>query len=292
MHTWPYTILLFYNYTHVEDPLALLARERALCEKLGIKGRVLIAEEGINATLEGTTEATEAYLKEFLADPRFADTHIKKSEGDGTAFPKLSIKVRREIVSLGLPDDKDFHPKQTTGKYLSADELHSWFTSGKKFKIVDMRNDYEHEVGHFKDSILPPIHNFRDLPKAMPTLEPLKNETVLTVCTGGVRCEKASGYLVKNGFKDVYQLQGGIVTYMEKYENEKMTASDFKGSLYVFDNRITMAFAGGDKREIIGSCAHCGARSETYVNCADDVCHRHFIICDSCKPEKVFCPKH
>jgi UPF0176 protein len=299
MNIWTHTILLFYNYTHIEDPQALLVSQRALCEKLGIKGRILIAKEGINATLEGTTEATEAYLKEFLADPRFTDTHIKRSEGTGVAFQKLLVKVRTEIVSLHLPEagEEDFHPKETTGKHLSPEELHEWFTSGKKFKIVDMRNDYEHEVGHFKDSVLPPIHNFRDLPKAMPVLEPLKNETVLTVCTGGVRCEKASGYLVKKGFKDVYQLSGGIVSYMEKFENEKgaagaAPAGNFKGSLYVFDTRITMAFAGKEKREVIGSCAHCGAKSETYVNCADNVCHRHFIICEKCLPQKTLCPKH
>ena len=287
------TIILFYNYVRIDDPEKLAADQQALCTKLGLKGRTIIAHEGINATLEGKTENIEKYLAVFLADPRFANTHIKKSAGttDMTAFPKLSIKVRNEIVSLSLPKAQDFSPRETTGKYLSAEEFHDWMNkkaAGKispedDFEIVDMRNDYEHKVGHFKGSVLPPLENFRDLPKALPTLEPLKKKKVVTVCTGGVRCEKASGYLVKNGFEDVYQLQGGIVTYMEKFEQEK--GENFLGSLYVFDKRVTMAFADAKNRPIISSCEFCGVPSENYINCRDNSCHRHFIICAKCQSD-------
>ncbi|HYD91814.1 MAG TPA: rhodanese-like domain-containing protein, partial [Flavobacterium sp.] len=155
---------------------------------------------------------------------------------------------------------------------------------------VDMRNSYEHKTGHFENSILPPMENFRDLPKVVDKISHLKNKTVLTVCTGGVRCEKASGFLVEQGFNEVYQLDGGIVSYMEKYPNE-----DFKGKLYVFDGRVTMGFQTEDpKHEIVGRCDACNELSENYVNCANLACHRHFINCKKCLEKsnnKAFCPE-
>ena len=280
-----YTIILFYKYIHIEDPVALMGTQKAICTKLGLTGRGIIAREGINMTFEGTDENIDMYLENLLSDSRFADTHIKKSEGTGKAFPKLSIKVRKEIVTLGL-GEQDFSPTEVTGRHLPPEELHAWLAKGKEFEIVDMRNDYEHALGHFKGSILPPLENFRDLPKVLPTLERLKEKTVLTVCTGGVRCEKASGYLVKQGFKDVYQLDGGIVSYMEKYKND-----DFQGKLYVFDNRVGMTFTPDEKRTIIGKCLKCATSSEQYVNCANLMCHRHFICCKNCLSESgnAFC---
>lgn len=273
-----------------------MREQRALCEKLGLKGRVIVAHEGVNVTLEGTTEAIETYCAALLADPRFVDTHIKKSAGTGKAFPKLSVKVRKEIVSLGLLPKNDINPREVSGKYINSDEFHDLLNKKEKgeedFVIVDMRNDYEHASGHFKGSVLPLMHNFRDLPKVLPTLEHLKNKKVVTVCTGGVRCEKASGFLVKNGFKDVYQLHGGIVTYMEKYENtEKAPAKNFLGSLYVFDDRVTMAFADAKsgQRPIVGKCELCGDASEKYLNCANNDCHRHFIVCEKCATDGLVC---
>ena len=222
-----YQILLFYKYTPIEDPEAVAAEQRRLCAEFGFTCRSIIAKEGINITLEGETAKTEEYIKIMQADPRFADIHFKRSPGTGQAFPKISVKVRKEIVSLGLGEN-DFSPTDTTGKYLQPEELHEWIHSGREFYIVDMRNDYEFDVGRFEGSILPDLKNFRDLRENVGVLASLKDKTVVTVCTGGVRCEKASGFLVKNGFSDVYQLYGGIVSYMEKYPNE-----DFKGVLYV-----------------------------------------------------------
>ena len=301
------TIILFYNYVRIEDPTTLMHEQRALCEKLGLKGRVIVAHEGVNVTLEGASDAIETYCAALLADPRFADTHIKRSAGTGKAFQKLSVKVRNEIVTLGLSAKKDINPRETTGKYVSADEFHTWLVEKEKgmvkpeddFVIVDMRNDYEHASGHFKGSVLPPIHNFRDLPKILPTLEHLKNNKIVAVCTGGVRCEKASGLLVKNGFKNVYQLSGGIVTYMEKYENESSSAAtstpakNFLGSLYVFDDRVTMAFADAKsgQRPLIGKCELCDNASEKYMNCANNDCHRHFIVCEKCATDGLVCSR-
>lgn len=282
-----YTILLFYKYTPIADPETLKEEQKALCKKLGLKGRMIIAKEGVNATLEGTTDAANRYVADLIARPGFRDIHIKRSEGTGNAFPKLSVKVRPEIVATHL-GDQDVNPSEVTGKYLTAEELHEWFRTGKEFYIVDMRNDYEQAVGVFRGSLPSGMKNFRDLPQVLKTLDHLKHKTILTVCTGGVRCEKASGFLVANGFSDVYQLFGGIVTYMEKYPGE-----DFLGALYVFDNRLVMGFNMDDpEREIIGRCAVCDKPSEHFINCKDGFCHRHFIACEDCLQgeESMLCP--
>lgn len=282
-----FTILLFYKYTAIQDPEKLKSGQKLLCQKLGLTGRMIIAQEGINATLEGTTEDTEKYVKDLLSHPEFKDIHIKKSQGTGSAFPKLSVKVRPEIVATHLKE-RDIDPNVTTGKYLTAEELHEWFKNGKEFYIVDMRNDFEQAVGMFRQSLKSGMGYFRDLPKVLDSLDDLKNKTILTVCTGGVRCEKASGFLVANGFTEVYQLYGGIVTYMEKYPGE-----DFLGSLYVFDNRLVMGFNMDDpNREILGKCVVCKSPSENFINCIDGFCHRHFIVCKKClEGEKaILCP--
>lgn len=273
-----YTVLLFYKYVRIDNPEELKVIERERCERLGLKCRTIIAHEGINCTLEGTNENVEKYIQELRTDARFSDIQIKKSEGNGKNFPKISIKVRPEIVTLGLPKDQDIDPNKVTGKHLPPETLYEWLRSGKDISIVDMRNTYEHVSGHFKGSILPPLDNFRDLKDAVQTLEPLKEKTVVTVCTGGVRCEKASGFLVAKGFKDVYQLDGGIVTYMEKFKDNP----DFRGSLYVFDERVTMAFVDPSVRGIVGKCEKCGTASENYANCTYGECRRHYILCKDC----------
>lgn len=273
----PYQILLFYKYVRIEDPQALRDAQFALCERLGLKGRIIVAHEGINATFEGTVENVAAYRAELEKDPRFANIHYKYSPGTGDAFPRLSVKVRKEIVSLHLGEE-DFDPNETTGVHLKPEELRAWYERGEEFTIVDMRNDYEHKVGKFEGSVCPPLSNFRDLSKVASELASFKDKKVLTVCTGGVRCEKASGYLVKKGFTDVYQLDGGIVSYMEKYPNK-----DFKGKLYVFDKRVMMGFdTDSPEHEVIGRCEGCDSASENYVNCVNDGCHRHFIVCKNC----------
>jgi len=283
-----YQVLLYYKYIDINNPVELQKSQKELCERLGLKGRIIIATEGINGTLEGTKENTEEYVKELLSDSRFSDIHMKRSVGTGSAFPKLSIKIRDEIVSAHLGEN-DVNPAITTGKHLKPEELHEWYLSGKEFYIIDMRNDYEQKVGYFKDSILAPLSNFRDLPKVIPQIESLKNKTILTVCTGGVRCEKASGFLVKNGFTDVYQLYGGIVSYMELYPNE-----DYLGKLYVFDGRIVMGFNLDDpKHTIVGKCDKCGKPSDNYIDCYNPKCNkptRHFICCKDCiEKGKAFC---
>jgi UPF0176 protein len=285
----PYEIILFYKYVHLENPGQVMLHQKEVQERLGLTGRTIVASEGINATVEGTTENIALYLEDLFSDPRFAGMHVKRAPGNGQAFPRTSVKVRSEIVSLSLPQECDIDPNKLTGKRLSPEQLHEWFAQGKKFYIVDMRNAYEHLVGHFKGSVLPAMDNFRDLPKFLKNIEHLKTKTVLTVCTGGVRCEKGSGYLLDQGFTDVYQLDGGIVSYLEKYPNE-----NFLGKLYVFDNRIAVGFYTDDpKHQIVGKCWVCGATSERYTNCVIDDCNRKMIACQECQDrlgQEFLCP--
>lgn len=258
-----------------------MRKHRRLCQSLGLTGRIIVAAEGLNGTVEGTRENTEKYVEVLKSDPRFSDIHIKRSVGTGNAFPKLWIRVRDEIVASHLPGtEKAIDPREITGKYITPEELHDWIHSDKKFYLVDMRNDYETQVGYFENSVKAPFKNFRDLHSVLPVLESLKDETIVTICTGGVRCEKASGFLLVNGFRNVYQLYGGIVSYMEKYPNE-----DFLGKLYVFDGRITMGFNYNDsKHVVVGKCSICGTSADTYRDCANLHCtyKRHFIACDTC----------
>lgn len=272
-----YQILLYYYYGDLPDAEELTERQRELCVTLGLKGRLLIGQEGLNGTLEGETDATERYVQALTTDPRFAEIPFKRSVGTGEAFPKLIVRYRREIVGAALGEE-DFNPADFTAPYLTAEELHEWIHSDKEFYIVDMRNSYEHQSGYFENSILPPMAHFRDLSSILPGLEHLKDKTVVTVCTGGVRCEKASGFLLKKHFREVYQLYGGIVTYMERYPNQ-----DFLGKLYVFDGRITMGFeTNSPNHVVVGRCKHCGTPSEHYVNDDGDPSRPHFICCETC----------
>lgn len=275
-----FQVLLYYKYVSLEDPEKVRDEQKELCGSLNLKGRIIIAQEGINGTVEGTVKDTEAYIAEMEKSEFFSGINFKKSSSDGLSFPKLSVKYRPEVVTSKV---EGLEVKKVTGKYLTADELHSWYEEGKEFYIVDMRNDFEYASGYFEGFVGSGMKNFFDLQKVLPTLSHLKNKTVVTVCTGGIRCEKASGFLLLNGFEDVYQLKDGIVTYMEKYPNEH-----FKGKLYVFDKRLTIGFNTDDpKHVVVGKCDFCKKSSESYVNCEYDVCHRHFICCDDCLDQET-----
>jgi UPF0176 protein len=286
-------IIIYYKYTPIADPEGLKAWMFAVGEELDLRGRILIAHEGINGTLEGTSAHIAEYEKRMHAQDGsegtfadFSDVWFKHSLGTGDAFPKLKIKVRNEIVTLGLGKEGDINPNEITGTHLEPAELKQWIESGEEFEIIDMRNDYEFKVGRFKGSLNPKMENFRDLAKVAPELEELKEKKVLTVCTYGVRCEKASGYLRSQGFKDVYQLNGGIGSYMKAFPGE-----DFLGSLFVFDNRMTERFT--DNYEVVGKCDKCGITSEHYSNCALADCHKKLILCESCEEgEPFFCSEN
>ena len=278
MHTNPHEILLYYLYEYIDNPEELRQKQIELCTRLNLTGRIIISTEGINGTVGGLKKDTQAYVDACAAHPLLKNMEFKRSEGIQDAFPKLNIKVREEIVNAKLKED-NFHPKELTGKKLKPSELHQWFEDQKDFVIVDMRNSYEFEFGHFKNSIDPGMRRFEEIKEKVSDLENLKDKTVLTVCTGGVRCEKASGYLVQKGFKDVYQLDGGMVSYMEKYPGQ-----NYDGSLFVFDGRKTMHF-NGEYHVPIATCEYCKTTCERFKNCKNPRCNKKQNACEQCVPK-------
>jgi len=276
--------ILFYKYCHISPENVKILREReiSVCNVLGLTGRIILATEGINGTLEGTIENIEKYKKHILSDRHFKKMVIKESESDGNSFPKIKVKIKDEIVSTKYP--KHIDPLVKTGKHINATEVKKMFDKGEEFYVIDMRNDYEIKGGHFKNTVNADwdMKASRDLPKLIKNLEQYKDKKVLTVCTFGVRCEKMSAYLMDQGFKDVNQLHHGIGKYMQKYPGE-----DFKGTLYTFDNRMTMDFGGN--REIIGECHVCKTKTEKYAHCAFSMCHQHLLFCDEHLKTQNFC---
>lgn len=283
-----YKTILFYRYINISEENVNSLKDilKAVCGVLDLKGRILIAREGINGTVEGPENEIEIFKKHILSYKHFRKMDIKESISSGESFPKMKVKIKDEIVSTKYP--KHIDPTKKTGKHINAAEVKKLFEKNEEFYVIDMRNDYEIKSGHFKNTVNADwsMKASRDLPKLIDKLAEYKNKKVLTVCTGGVRCEKMSAYLIDQGFKDVSQLHNGIHTYMQKYPGE-----DFKGTLYTFDNRMTMEFASeqGIKREIIGECFVCKEKTEKYAHCAFTMCHQHLLFCDKHINEKHYC---
>ncbi len=272
--TTAYDIILFYKYVSIRDPKNVRNGQYELCKRFGLRGRIIVGKEGINGTLEGTRSSIARYIREIRKDRRFSGIVFKHSTGTGDAFGRLSVKVREEIVTLGVPVTH-----KRNGTYISPAELRSLFRKKENMIILDVRNKYETKAGYFQDSICPDISNFREIPKLAENLHEYKEKKIVMVCTGGIRCEKASRLFRQRGYKNIYQLEGGIATYIKKYPGQ-----DFLGSLYVFDNRILTRAEGG-KHTVVGTCASCGKASERYTNCAYDPCHAHFICCEMCEEQ-------
>lgn len=276
-----FSVLIYYKYELINKPDLEVSKHRFLCEKFNLKGRILIAKDGINGTVEGQNEDTQNYIKELQKDDFYQDIYFKKSSGKGDSFPKLQVRTRDEIVTTMLDYKDEIGPLVgVTGKYITPKELHSLFDSTEEYYIIDMRNDYEYSAGHFQNSVLlKNLKNFRDLPQVLSEIEHLKNKKVITVCTSGVRCEKASGFLIRHGFTDVSQLKDGIMEYMQQYPNE-----DFLGKLFVFDNRVVIGFNTESKdHKVVGKCTKCSKTSERFIDYRDTDGKRKFrIICEGC----------
>ena len=271
MESWP--VILFYKYVAIADPAPFASDQRELCMRLGLKGRVLIATEGINGTLAGPADAVSDYVRVLHADARFADVQIKLSNGDANTFPKLVVKVRPEIVTLGAGP---LVPEQHN--QLSPADWKRMLEGDPDVVLLDVRNSFESAAGRFAGAIVCNIEHFRELPEYVPQLDPLKQKKVLMYCTGGIRCEKASALLRTRGFENVFQLHGGIVTYQEQFGNEH-----WEGECFVFDQRMTVRVDEG--LVPIGRCAHSGRSSSRYANCLHDPCHRLFILAEETERE-------
>lgn len=266
-----YQVLLYYNYTKIEDPEAFAKQHLKFCKSLNLKGRILVAEEGINGTLSGTVEETNQYMKAMHEDERFKDTYFKIDEAQEHAFRKMFVRPRKELVSLNL--ENDINPLQLTGKYLEPKEFKEALLA-EDTVVIDARNDYEYDLGHFRGAIRPDIRNFRELPEWIrENKEQFMDKKVVTYCTGGIRCEKFSGWLLREGFEDVAQLHGGIAVYGKDPE---VQGELWDGKMYVFDDRISVEINHVDK-QIIGKDWFDGTPCERYINCANPYCNRQIL---------------
>lgn len=274
-----YQVLLYYLYVPIEDPEQFAAEHLAFCKSLNLKGRILVANEGINGTLSGLTEDTQKYMEHMHADERFKDTFFKIDPAEEQSFKKMFVRPRPELVSLSLGDD--INPLELTGAYLSPIEFKEAILD-EDTVVIDARNDYEYDLGHFKGAVRPDIRSFRELPQWIrDNKEEFMDKRVVTYCTGGIRCEKFSGWLVREGFKDVGQLHGGIATYGRDPE---VQGELWDGAMYVFDERISVPINHVNP-VVVGRDWFDGTPSERYVNCGNPECNRQ-ILCSEENEDK------
>ena len=230
----PVKILLYYKYVDIPNPEQVRDAQKALCQRLGIKGRILVSTEGINGTVAGEESAVNEYIENTEKVAFFQDIEWKVSWADEQVFPKLRVVVRDEVVTLGVKKSGTDVSLQNKAEYIEPEELLEWYENNQEFVIIDARNGYEAEIGKFKNAITPAIDNFRDFPNFVAAqLSEYKDKTIVTYCTGGVRCEKASAYLRERGFKNVRQLHGGIHEY-----GQKAGGKHFEGEMFAFDKRL------------------------------------------------------
>ncbi|HEX4444310.1 MAG TPA: rhodanese-related sulfurtransferase [Galbitalea sp.] len=270
-------ILLFYKFTPLADPDAVRLWQRDLCESLGLTGRILLSKDGINGTVGGALTAIKRYVRKTREYPAFKDIEFKWSEGHGDDFPRLSVRVRDELVSFGAPEELTVDGEGVVGGgvKLTPEELHA-LVAEKKVTFFDGRNAFEAEIGRFRDAVVPNVENTRDFVGEIDrgAYDHLKDEPIVTYCTGGVRCEVLSSLLIRRGFREVYQLDGGIVKYGEVFADRGL----WEGSLYVFDDRKAIEFS--DQASVIGHCYVCRAPTSRMENCGDPACRTQLVICD------------
>lgn len=266
----------FYRYFILDNPSEFRDQIYQDWADLNCFGRIYVAREGINAQMSVPESSFEAFLQSLTKYPIFDNIPVKYAiEDNGKSFYKLTIKVRPKLVADGL-DDGAFDVTNV-GKHLSATEFHSLVESGEHI-LVDMRNHYESEIGHFKGAICPETDTFREeIQIVTEMLAEQKERKILLYCTGGIRCEKASAYLKHHGFSDVNQLHGGILEYAREIRQLNLE-SNFIGKNFVFDERLGESVNG----QVISHCHQCGKLCDEHVNCANELCHLLFIQCSEC----------
>lgn len=270
-----YQVLLYYIYSPIENVVEYRDIHHQFCLENNLLGRIIIAPEGLNGTVSGSPEDTEKYMTWVKSDPRFASVDFKVEKVDKHAFTKLYVRIKKEIVHSEL----SVNPLEQTGKHLEPADFRELIKTDPNVVLVDMRSNYEHSVGKFKGAVTFDMENLRELPDHVGEIAHLKNKKIVTYCTGGIKCEKASAYLLSQGFTDVYQLHGGIIKYGLEEGGE-----DFDGKCYVFDNRLTTE-VNSVNPVIISKCHVCGTASDRMVNCANPDCNEHLPICEKCGHE-------
>ena len=274
-------ILLYYRFTPLADPTAVMLWQRTLCESLGLHGRIIISRDGINGTVGGALASVKTYIRRTREYPGFHDMEFKWSAGSAEDFPKLSVKVRDEIVTFGAADDLevDEHGVVGGGVHLSPSQVNDLVAErGDEVVFFDGRNAMEAAIGRFRNAVVPDATTTRDFLAELDSgrYDELKDRPVVTYCTGGVRCEVLSKLMVDRGFGEIYQLDGGIVRYGEQFGD----AGLWEGSLYVFDRRMHVEFS--EDAAQLSHCIHCGEPTNTYRNCINGDCRDMVLICDNC----------
>jgi len=273
-------IVLFYKFVPIADPESVMFWQRALCEKLDLKGRILISPHGINVTLGGDLMNLKYYTREMKAHSKFGGINYKWSDGGTEHFPRLSVKVKAEIVAFEAADEIVVGENgiENGGKHLKPAALHRLVEErGEDVIFYDGRNMYEAQIGKFKGAVIPKVTTSRDFKLDLEEGEiaQYKDKPIVTYCTGGIRCEILSAMMINRGFKEVYQMDGGIVKYGETFKDEGL----WEGKLFVFDDRMKMGFS--DQAKDIGICESCGATTSHQVN-STNVRRKLHVLCESC----------
>jgi UPF0176 protein len=270
-------ILLFYRFTPIVDPDAIRLWQRELCESLGLRGRILISKDGINGTVGGALAAIKKYVRTTREYPAFKGMEFGWNEGTGDDFPRLSVRVRDELVSFGAPGELHVDSSGVVGggTRLSPAQLHE-LVAEKDVTFFDGRNPFEAALGRFRGAVIPEVEHTRDFIGQLDSgaYDDLKDEPIVTYCTGGIRCEVLSSLLISRGFREVYQLDGGIARYGEEFGDSGL----WEGSLYVFDERKSITFS--DDAAVLGRCYCCGASTSRMENCGDPACRSQLVVCD------------
>ncbi len=279
-------VILYYGFTPISDPDAIRLWQQSLCETLGLKGRIIISAHGINGTLGGDISALRKYVKNTRRYPGFKKIDFKWSQSEGNDFPRLSIRIRDELVAFGNPGELivDENGVVGGGVHLRPEEVDKLVAErGDEVVFFDGRNAFEAKIGKFQNAIVPDVETTRDFVEEIESgkYDHLKSKPVVTYCTGGIRCEVLSSVMIKRGFQEVYQIKGGIVRYGKDIGDSGL----WEGSLFTFDDRMAIDFSKDTK--IIGACEKCVAPTKQFYNCANAACHKLVLLCQTCAAEDV-----
>lgn len=281
-------VILYYKFVPVADPAITMRWQRELCQRLKLKGRIIVSKHGINGTLGGKIEDLREYKREMNRSIIFKGITYKWSDGNGEEFPKLSVKEKDELVAFKAGDELKVDEKGVVGGgvHLKPEALHKLIEErGDEVIFFDGRNAYEAKVGKFKDAVIPEVKTTPDFLKELedPKYDSIKNRPIVTYCTGGIRCEILSVLMKNRGFKEVYQIDGGIVKYGERFGDDGF----WEGSLYIFDGRMNHRFSSNSKD--IGECSYCQGETSRFINCENKQCNQLILVCIECD-QKTYCP--
>ncbi len=271
-------IILYYKFIPISDTETVLLWQKAMCESLGLKGRILISSKGINGTLGGDIKALKTYRRAMNAHSLFEGIVYKWSDGKADDFPKLSVKFRSETVTLGWEPSVDKSGVMGGGKHLKPQQVHKLLEErGDEVVFFDGRNKYETQIGRFKNAVVPDVTSFKEylIELDKPEYEQYKKKPIVTYCTGGIRCETLSALMIEKGFEEVYQIDGGIVKYGEKFGDK----GHWEGKLFVFDKRMKLGFSSESKD--IATCEKCSQKTSNQIN-STNIRRRLHIICETC----------